>query len=232
MGPSLSQAIIGVRAAGGTAVVADIKPVSPRDGDLLRARAPAELARLLVQAGACALSVVTEARSFGGSCELLKEVAGAVCVPVLRKDFLTTREDLDSSREAGATAVLMIVATTPKERLAGLHAHAVSIGLEPVVEVHTREELELALELRPSIVGVNNRDITQLEKDPGDVATTEALAPLVPEDITILSESSLLTSAAVGRALAAGAHAVLIGTLLLKAPDPAAAMAQLLQVSP
>lgn len=223
----LSAAIVSARAAGRTAVVADVKLVSPRDGDLLGDRRPAELARSYEAAGACALSVVTEAENFGGSCDTLQEVVGAVSLPVLRKDFLTDPEQLEESARMGASAVLLIAATMSDELMARLYRRARELGLEPVVEVHTHQELARALRLEPTIVGINNRDILQLEKDAGDVATTETLAPLVPEGIVTLSESSLLTTDQVQRALAAGADAVLIGTMLLQAEDPAAPLREL-----
>ena len=230
----LSHAIRRVQAEGRIPVMADIKPVSPRDGDLLGGRRPAPLAAALEEAGACALSVVTEEKHFGGSCETLRQVCAAVTLPVLRKDFLAEPEQLQSSVAAGASAVLLILATVSDRQARDLYAAATDLGLEPVVEVHSEAELERALRLSPSIVGINNRDILQLETDPGDVATTERLAPLVPDDIVTLSESSLLSDNDVRRALAAGADAVLIGTMLLQASDPTARLMELthLQVAP
>jgi len=222
----LSRAIAAARRSG-AAVIADIKPVSPRDGDLLGGRSPAALARSLGAAGACALSVVTEAESFGGSCGVLCEVAGAVDLPVLRKDFLRTPEQIDESLEAGAAAVLLILSTMTDEVAAALYRRTVELGMGAVVEVHTPQELERAAALEPTIIGINNRDILELERDPGDVATTEALAPRAPEGVTILSESALLDEADVRRALDAGVDAVLIGTMLLRAGDPAAQLRSL-----
>jgi indole-3-glycerol phosphate synthase len=111
----------------------------------------------------------------------------------------------------------------------GIYRRAVSLGVEPVVEVHTEVELKFAMGLDPlpTVIGINNRDITVLEKDSGDVSVTEALAPLVPEGIVVLSESALLSAADVSRALAAGAHAALVGTAVLRADDPAARVAEL-----
>ena len=231
---SLSHAIRRAQTAGRLPVMGDIKPVSPRDGDLLAGRPPAQLAADLKEAGACALSVVTEEKHFGGSCETLRQVCEAVTVPVLRKDFLTEPEQLQSSVAAGASAVLLILATVSDRQARDLYAAARDLDLEPVVEVHSEAELEHALQLSPSIVGINNRDILQLETDPGDVATTERLAPRVPDGVVTLSESSLLSDDDVRRALAAGADAVLIGTMLLQASDPTARLMELthLQVAP
>lgn len=222
-----SEAVLAARERGRVALVADIKALSPRDGDLLRGRRPAHLARELEAAGACALSVVTEAEAYGGSIELLRQVAAATELAVLRKDFFTTPAQVEESARAGARAVLLVLASLGQELAAELHAAARSQGLEAVVEVHTRAELDRALALEPTCVGINNRSILELERDAGDVATTEALAPRVPPGIVVLSESSIAQPDHVRRALAAGAHGVLVGTALLAAPDPGAAVARL-----
>lgn len=200
-------------------VIVDIKPVSPRDGDLLKQRRPADLARMAGQAGACAVSVVTESTRFGGSIDMLREVAGACSVPVLQKDFFSEPDQVDESREAGAASFLIIMSITSDRTAQTLYEHGRKLGMEPVVEVHTAAELERALVLNPTIVGINNRDIGRLELDAGDVGVTERLAPGVPEDIVIISESSLQSSDDVRRAFAAGANAVLIGTAILQAGD-------------
>ena len=207
----------------------DIKPVSPRDGDLVKSRDPATLAGQLDQAGVCALSVVTEPEYFGGSIQMLREVAAATSLPVLRKDFLNSPGDVDESIEAGASALLMTLSTIGELEAPGLYRRIISLGMEPLVEVHTIEEMRFALGLdpRPSIIGINNRDINRLEKDDGDVGVTESLAPLVPEGVAILSESAMLTPGDVARAFAAGADGVLIGTAVLQAPDPSAAVRDL-----
>ena len=225
-----SQAIHDCRKGRRPALVADIKPVSPRDGQLLSGRDAASLARDLVAAGACALSVVTETVNFGGSLQLLREVAAAVSVPVLRKDFVEDPIQIDLTLQAGGAALLFTLSTIPETRVVSLYRRAVSEGLEPVVEVHNEAQLRfaLALEPAPTVIGINNRDVTQLEKDGGDVSVTERLAPLVPMGIVILSESALLTPRDVERAYAAGAHAVLVGTTILAATDPARRIATLL----
>ena len=225
---SLSGSILAARIRGTVPLMADIKPISPRDGDLIGQRKAADLALSLVEAGACALSVVTEPENFGGSLKMLEEVARTVPVPVLRKDFIISPDQIDESIEAGASAILLTLATIPELDLPGLFRRAQSLGIEPLVEVHSREEMKLALGLDPSIVGINNRDILKLEKDPGDVRVTEKLAPMVPEGVVTISESSLLTGSDIRRALDAGADAVLVGTAVLQAEDPAARLAELI----
>lgn len=225
---SLSKAVRDARARGQVPVIADIKPISPRDGGLLGGRSAGRLAQLLSTAGACALSVVTEAEHFGGSREILEEVAGATHLPVLRKDFFSGPEQIVESHAAGARAVLLIMATTSDTLAPVLYRFARELGMEVVVEIHTRDELQRALELEPTIIGINNRDIRDLERDSGDVRLTEELAPLVPDSILTISESALQSRDEIRRALEAGADAVLVGTAILRSPDPHAALLHLM----
>ena len=229
MSNAFSRAILDARDTGRLPLVVDIKPVSPRDGDLVGSRDHAALAKTLEHAGVCALSVVTEPTHFGGSLQMLREVVSTTSLPVLRKDFLRSPEDVDASLTAGAAAVLVTLSTVSELEAPGLYRRIRSLGMEPLVEVHTQEELHFALGLTPSptIIGINNRDITRLEKDDGDVGVTETLAPLVPDGVAILSESAMLTPQDVARAFAAGVDGVLIGTAVLQAEDPAAAVTDL-----
>ena len=231
MGTAFSRAIIGARERGRVPLVVDLKPVSPRDGDLVRSRDPAALAKMLDSAGVCALSVVTESDHFGGSLDMLREVASSVSLPVLRKDFPRATGEVDASLEAGAAAVLLTLSTAHELEVPGLYRRIHSLGMEPLVEVHTPEELHFALGLTPvpTIIGINNRDITLLEKDNGDVGVTEYLAPQIPDGVVILSESAILTPDDVSRAFAAGADGVLVGTAVLRAEDPAAMVAELMR---
>lgn len=222
-----SAALRDRRRQGRLPLIVDIKPVSPRDGDLLRRREPAELARLAEQAGAAALSVVTEGRHFGGSVAMLQDVARACSMPVLQKDFFTSTAQVGESRAAGAAAILIILADTSDALAVALLHEARRLGLEAVVEIHSRAELARALRLEPTIIGINNRDILRLETDAGDVSVTEALAPEVPAGILIISESALRSPDDIRRAAAAGADAALIGTAILQAADLQAAMAEL-----
>lgn len=224
MNSSFSGAILSAVDHRKLPIVADIKTVSPRDGELVADRNPIDLAKTLETAGVCALSVVTEPVHFGGSVELLQQVANAVSLPVLRKDFITSVAQIDETVDCGAAAILLTIATIPELKAPNLYRRAVSIGLEPLVEVHTVSELRFALGLepRPVIIGINNRDITALERDDGDVQVTEILAPLVPEEVVVLSESAILSADDARRAFEAGAHGVLVGTAILKDKDPAA----------
>ena len=225
----LSAAILGAKGRGILPLVADIKPASPRDGELVGMRDAAELARMLVEAGACALSVVTEPKHFGGSLQTLRRVCEAMRVPVLRKDFFSLPEQIEETKKHGAGAILLTLATIPEPLGSTLYDLARELELEVVVEIHTRRELERALALSPTIIGINNRDILSLETDSGDVRVTEELAPLVPHGIVKVSESSLQTEEDILRAIRAGADAVLVGTAILRASDPAAFLSGLIR---
>jgi indole-3-glycerol phosphate synthase len=185
-------------------------------------RDPVAQAVALAEAGAPALSVVTEAESFGGSPELARRVAEATGLPVLRKDFLATPADIDASAALGVRAVLLMYATAGRKVVDDLAARALAAGLEPFVETHDAQELAWARDLGATLVGINNRDITALERDDGTVARTASLAALAPPGAVVVSESGIATPADAAAAIAAGADAVLVGTALWRAADPVA----------
>jgi indole-3-glycerol phosphate synthase len=230
--PSLADRIRQRQAEGALPVLSELKVRSPKEGDLLRGRAPAELARAMAARPVAGISVVTEATEFGGSVDLLRQIAATVEVPILRKDFLRSTADLEETLDAGASAVLLTVCMLEEPLLAELHEAAHRLGLETLVEVHDRSELErvVALGLEATIVGINNRDILVLEVDDGDVSLTESLAALIPSGPLVLSESAIHGPEDARRARAAGADAVLVGTSILLAPDTAAAIDALVAV--
>lgn len=207
------------RIAGFVPVIPDIKCTSPGEGDLLRGRDPVEAAALLRDAGAPALSVVTEPVNFGGSLALLERIVRATGLPVLRKDFIENPDDVRRTRDAGADAMLLMCATLTEDALTELYEVALACGLEPLVEAHTPEELRFAGRLGTKLIGINNRDILRLEKDGGGVATTTALAYAAPSGALLVSESGLLGPDDVRAAISAGAHAVLVGTAIWRAAD-------------
>ncbi len=204
-------------------VVVDFKPVSPKDGDLFGGRDPVETAVMLESLGAPALSAVTESHSFGGSMALLRRLCEAVTVPVLRKDFIRSVDDIRETAEAGAAAVLLICACMDEKTLTQCFEAALQSGIEPLTEAHTPEELRLCRKLGAGLIGINNRDILALEKDDGTVARTEALARLAPKDALLISESGIETPEQARKAVSAGADAVLVGTALWKAKNMALA---------
>lgn len=201
-------------------VIPDIKVISPKEGPLLPGISPADAARRMEALGAPAISVVTEPKDFGGSLSLLEQVAAAVRIPVLRKDFLTGPQDLRLTLEAGATAVLLICACLSRDVLESLYRESLRLGLEPLVEAHTPEELAFAGSLGAKLVGVNNRDIRRLERDGGTVSTTRALAAGKPKGAFLVSESGISGPADARAAREAGADAILVGTAIWKAASP------------
>ena len=187
-------------------VIPDIKCFSPKEGDLLTGREPAAIARELVAAGAPVLSVVTEECNFRGSKLLLRQIA-SLGVPVLRKDFLRTKDEIRETKELGASAVLLMYSCLDDFTLRELYNEAKFVGLDVLVETHTEEELQKAVLLGAELVGVNNRDISILEKDDGTVSLTERLAAMKPEVCFLVSESGIQSPADVRRAIDSGADA-------------------------
>ncbi|WP_311171369.1 indole-3-glycerol phosphate synthase [Halobellus ordinarius] len=208
---SFPAAVAAAEASGRVPVVAEVKPTSPTtEGE--RTDDPVELARGMVDGGATALSVLTEPEHFGGSTARLQRIREAVDVPVLRKDFVVREAQLDA---VASDLLLLIVRFLDEEgtdSLATLYEAAKARGFQPLVEVHTRAELEQALDVGAEIIGVNNRDLGQLEVDLG---TFERIAPHVPDDVTLLAESGITTVDDVRRMRAAGADALLIGTAIM-----------------
>ena len=221
-----SDALMKAKKQGRQIVIPDIKRFSPKDGELLQDRSPAEYAKALVRAGAPVLSVVTEEKEFHGSLRMLREIADAVPVPILRKDFIHTREDLLQTREAGASAILLMCSCLEREELAGLYRQAKELGLDPFVETHRAEDLSFVKTLfaeddtqEMPVIGINNRDILQLERDDGSVHHTISLIGSAPENAFLVTESSIRNPEEVRMALRCGADAALVGTAIAKAPD-------------
>jgi len=208
-------------------VIPDIKCKSPGEGDLLIGRDPIAIAKSLAKAGASVISVVTESEHYGGSPKLLYQIAQATSVPILRKDFITTRKQLLESADMGASGVLLIASILEKEQLFRLIEETLALGLEPLVEIHNQVEIIAVSELNLTFLGINNRNIVEWEMDDGNVNTTEKLARLVRPGALVLSESSIASSNDVHRAIAAGAHSVLVGTAILRARDPVEMYAKL-----
>jgi len=202
-------------------VIPDIKCISPKEGDLFRGRNPVEFARMLSDLGAPVFSVVTEKEHFGGSLELLEEIVRGTGKPVLRKDFIREIDDLYRTKDCGAEAVLLICSTLTEAALQRLHDEAVKIGLEPLLEAHNREELLLAGRIGARLVGINNRNILELERDSGTVSVTAELSAYAPPGALLISESGILTYEDATAAVSAGAAAVLVGTAIWRTEDAA-----------
>ena len=203
---SFPAALAAAEGEGRVPVIAEVKPTSPttegrRDDD------PADLARAMVAGGATAISVLTEPEHFGGSTDALERVRSAVDVPVLRKDFIVEESQLDLV----ASDLTLLIARFVDD-LPGLLAAAEERGFQPLVEVHTRAELDRALDAGADLIGVNNRDLAKLEVD---LDTFESIAPAVPDDVTLIAESGIGSADDVRRMRSAGADALLIGSAIM-----------------
>jgi indole-3-glycerol phosphate synthase len=210
--------------ADGVSVIAEVKRASPSRGAMADIADPAALAGEYEAGGARVISVLTERRRFGGSLEDLAAVRRAVQVPVLRKDFIVSSYQLWESRAYGADLVLLIVAALEQSALVSLVERAQSIGMLPLVEVHTDEELDRAIDAGATVVGVNARDLGTLEVDR---SVFTRLAPRVPEGVVKIAESGVRGPHDLLQYAAAGADAVLVGESLVTGKDPRAAVADL-----
>lgn len=205
--------------AGGLGLIAEVKRRSPSAGAIAPGLDPVAHARAYEAAGASAISVLTEPEHFGGSLADLERVCRSVRVPVLRKDFIVDELQLLEARGAGAAAALLIVRILTPDRLVELHRVAEEIGLEALVEVHSAEEMAVALEAGARVIGVNSRDLDTFAVDP---EAAWRLLRGVPPDRVAVAESGIATVADAERAAAAGADAVLVGSALSSAVEPGA----------
>ena len=206
-------------------VIAEVKRSSPSKGALATIADPASLAEQYENAGASVISVLTERRRFGGSLADLDAVRSRVNIPVLRKDFMVDEYQFFEARAHGADVVLLIVAALSKSQLNDFHQLAEGLGMRALVEVHTHDELERALEISPRIVGVNSRNLKTLDVDASAFAQ---LLPLIPTDVVRVAESGISTRAEVEFAQNNGATAILVGEALVRAANPELAMRELL----
>jgi indole-3-glycerol phosphate synthase len=221
-----AAAIDAVAAAGRLSVVAEIKRRSPMKGDLAPDLDPAALAAAYADGGAVCLSVLTDVEFFGGSFRDLAEArrAAGPGLPILRKDFTVSANDVVDTRIVGADAVLLIAAALDHAELAELHTLARELGLDALVEVHDEAELERAVDVGATLVGVNQRDLQTFEVDPDRAVR---LAAHMPAGVVRVAESGIGGPDDARRLADAGYHAVLVGETLVRSPDPAAEVARL-----
>ena len=206
-------------------VIAEVKRKSPSKGELAEIPEPAKLAAQYKEAGAAAVSVLTERRRFNGSLADFDEVRREINLPMLRKDFMVDEYQFYEARAHGADLVLLIVAGLSKSQLTDYFALATELGMKSLIEVHTNDELESAMEINPEIIGVNSRNLKTLDVDP---AAFQELIPRIPEHIIKVAESGISTRDEVIFAEAAGANVILVGEALVRAGDPVLSMRQLL----
>lgn len=206
-------------AASSPAFIAEIKRASPSRGVLRNHFDIVELARAYRQGGAAAISVLTEPDFFRGSNEDFARVAAAVDLPLLRKDFLVSEVQVRESALLGASAVLLIAAVLAPGELRDLRCLAEEeLGLAALVEVHTPEEMAIAISSGATLIGINNRDLRTFQVS---LDTCERLAGLAPRGVTLVAESGIRSADDVRRLQAAGIHAFLVGESLMTAADPA-----------
>ena len=210
----------------GVHVIAELKRASPSEGMIREDFRPVELARELEAAGASALSVLCEPHRFLGDESYLIAVRGATSLPLLYKDFITTRYQIAAARAAGADAVLLIVAVLDDAALADLLGFARDMGLRALVETHDADEIRRAVQAGAGVIGVNCRNLRNFSTD---VSLLERLVGDIPRSCVRIAESGMHDAAAVARARAAGADGFLVGTALMRATSPGAALSSIIQ---
>ncbi|TNF63256.1 MAG: indole-3-glycerol phosphate synthase TrpC [Burkholderiales bacterium] len=215
-------------AAGHAAVIAEIKKASPSKGVIREDFVPADIAQSYAegdgQVGAACLSVLTDRQFFQGQPDYLKQARASCDLPVLRKDFMVDPYQVYEARAMGADCILLIAACLDDARMADLEAVARDLNMAVLVEVHDRQELHRALQLRTPLVGINNRNLRTFEVS---LQTTLDLLPEVPPDRLLVTESGIHSRADVQAMRAAGVHAFLVGEAFMRAPEPGLALAEL-----
>ena len=197
-------------------LIAEIKKASPSRGIIRQDFNPQEIAKVYQDAGAGAISVLTEEDYFGGSLSYINEIKSLINLPILRKDFILEAYQIYESRALGADAILLIADLLAKEKLSELLQLADSLGLDCLVEVHTEKDLKKVLSLKAPLIGINNRDLHTLELD---FKTTEKLFPLIPKDKVVVVESGIKSHQDVLFLKILGVSAVLIGEVFMEAVD-------------
>ena len=207
----------------GLHIIGEFKRASPSAGVIRANVAPAPIAQTYTRAGVAAISVLTEPNFFHGSLADIEEVRGVTDLPILRKDFIVHESQIYEAAIAGADAVLLIVAALPNAELATLVQTAESLGLDPLIEVHTADEMQRAVDSGAALIGVNNRDLGSLQVS---LETSIRLARLAPAGAILISESGIKTADGIARLARAGYRGFLIGESLMRAADPAALIAK------
>ena len=205
----------------GPAVIAEIKKASPSAGIIRENFQPDQIAVSYESAGAACLSVLTDAEYFKGANEYLQQARNACSLPALRKDFLVDPWQVYESRVLGADCILLIVAALERAQLLDLDGLAREIGLDVLVEVHNEKEMDDALATGASLIGVNNRDLHTFTTN---LAVSERLRPMIPEDRTMVTESGIHSREDVERMGQCGIHAFLVGEAFMRREDPGGAL--------
>jgi indole-3-glycerol phosphate synthase len=199
------------------AIISEFKRSSPSKGEINASLDPVEQTSSYVKYGASAVSVLTDHRFFNGSISDLKAARKSIDVPILCKDFIIDSIQIDVAKNAGADIILLIVAAMDEKKLVDLYQYATYNNLEVLMEVHSEDELKMALKTGAKLIGVNNRNLKTFEVD---LSVTEKLAPIVKKSgAFLISESGIKTIDDVKRVMKAGANAILVGEMLMRAED-------------
>ncbi len=216
-----ARAIEAKIAQGKPAVIAEIKKASPSKGVIRKDFRPADIASTYAAHGAACLSVLTDVQYFQGGYDYLRQARAACTLPVLRKDFLIDPYQIIHARALGADCVLLIVAALSPEQLRELEAAALELGMDVLVEIHDRAELDIALTLKTSLLGINNRNLRSFETS---LETTLRMLSDIPEGRRVITESGILSPEDVALMRDHGVEAFLVGEAFMRAEDPGAAL--------
>ncbi|MDX3905738.1 MAG: indole-3-glycerol phosphate synthase TrpC [Pigmentiphaga sp.] len=219
-----AQAIETKVAAGRSGVIAEVKKASPSKGLLRENFQPDEIAASYAAHGAACLSVLTDVQFFQGSLDYMRRARAACALPVLRKDFIVDPYQVVEARAMGADCILLIVAALQPAQLHDLEALAMDLGMDVLAEVHDAAELDVALQMRTNLLGINNRNLRTFEVS---LQTTIDLLPRIPQGKRVVTESGILGRAEVRQMREYGVHAFLVGEAFMRAPDPGAELARL-----
>ncbi len=206
-------------------LIAEVKKASPSAGAIVESFDPVAIAQTYEAAGAHAVSVLTDERFFQGHLSFMTKVRAAITLPVLRKDFILHEAQIFEAVCAGADAILLIVAALEQEQLAKLHDVARTFPIDVLVEVHTIEELDRALDIGAELIGINNRNLATFEVD---LKATEEISGHAPDGVLLVSESGIKTAADTRRVLDCGCNAILVGETLMRSGDVPATVGELL----
>lgn len=207
--------------AGKPAVIAEIKKASPSKGVMRDPFVPADVASSYEKGGAACLSVLTDVDFFQGGEWALVEARAACSLPVIRKDFIIDEYQVLEARAMQADCILLIAAVLSESALKQLYDQAVELGMDVLVEVHDRDELEKALSLEPMLLGINNRDLRTFDVS---LSTTESLLPEISPHTTVVTESGIMSPADVSRMQSNGVNAFLVGEAFMRSEDPGMAL--------
>ena len=211
----------------GLSVIAEMKQRTPSMGVLAEEYRPTDLARVYTEGGAAAISVLTHMAGFGGRPEHIQDARLATDLPILRKDFVTDPYEVGEARATGADAILLIAAALDQPRLEELLRVTRSRGIAALVEVHNEVEANAAVDCGANVIGVNHRDLRTFNVD---LSLTERLRRVIPLEVVLVAESGIHTQEDARRMRDAGADAILVGEVLMRSPDPAACIRQLIGI--